>query len=233
MATEVRGRYAHICVQIDVSKPLIKTVLIGGLVQDVVYEGIGALCFGCKRVGHKRERCPYVVQSSSVAADGQQRQGNNVAVREVEAGSKEEDGYGPWMMVIRRKPGPKRAKSEGPTNANQAGSSSLVAGSLGLVRPTKILREKQVQVVQLSLNNPKLISNGQGDSNGQIMGPKEIKDKTVELNTAGDLKEGVSVSANTNTCIVEKPQEFFGGNVSTNPSDGQVKPKRFNKTWKR
>ena len=72
MATEVRGRYAHICVQIDVSKPLIKTVLIGGLVQDVVYEGIGALCFGCKRVGHKRERCPYVVQSSSVAADGQQ-----------------------------------------------------------------------------------------------------------------------------------------------------------------
>ena len=72
MATEVRGRYARICVQIDVSKPLIKTVLIGGLVQDVVYEGIGALCFGCKRVGHKRERCPYVVQSSGVAADGQQ-----------------------------------------------------------------------------------------------------------------------------------------------------------------
>lgn len=43
----------------------------------------------------------------------------------------------------------------------------------------------------------------------QIVGPKEIKDKTVELNTASDLKEGVSVSANTNTCIVEKPQEFF------------------------
>lgn len=92
-----------------------------------------------------------------------------VAVREVEAGSKEEDGYGPWMMVIRRKPGPKHAKSEGPMNANPAGSSSLDAGSLGLVRPTKILREKQVQVVQLSLNNPKLISNGQGDSNGQIV----------------------------------------------------------------
>lgn len=60
-AIGARGMYVCICVKIDVSKLLIKTVLIGGLMQDVVYEGIGALCFGCGRVGHKREGCPYVV----------------------------------------------------------------------------------------------------------------------------------------------------------------------------
>lgn len=60
-AIGARGMYVRICVKIDVSKLLIKTVLVGDLMQDVVYEGIGALCFGCGRVGHKREGCPYVV----------------------------------------------------------------------------------------------------------------------------------------------------------------------------
>lgn len=80
-----------------------------------------------------------------------------------------------------------------------------------------------MQVVQLFLSNLKLISNGQADSNGQIVGLEEIKDKTLELNTVGDLKEGVNVSSNINTCMVEKPQECFGGNVPSDPSDGQEK----------
>lgn len=51
MALRTRCRYARICVQIDLSKLLIITVLIGSLVQEVVYEGIGVLYFGCGRVG--------------------------------------------------------------------------------------------------------------------------------------------------------------------------------------
>ena len=85
------------------------------------------------------------------------------------------------------------------------------------------MREKQVKVVQLSLSNPKHISNGQVDYNRQIVGLEEIKDKTVELNIAGDMKERVSVSANINTCMVEKPQECFRGNMSSDPFDGQGK----------
>ena len=46
-ASGMRGRYARICVQIDLYKPLIKMVLIRSLVQEVVYEGIGVLYFGC------------------------------------------------------------------------------------------------------------------------------------------------------------------------------------------
>lgn len=196
--------------------------------QDVVYEGIGALCFRCGRVGHKREGCPYVVRSVGAVADGQQRQENygavcEVVVSEVEAENKEEDGYGPWMMVGWRKPGPKHAKSGSPSNANQVGSSSLVVGSHSLVRATKFMREKEVQVGQPSLSNPKLISNGQVDSNGQIVGPKEGKAKTMDLSTTGDLIKGISVPANTNTCMVEKPHEFDGSKVSSVPSDGQGK----------
>ena len=36
-ALEARGRYARICVQIDVEKPLITALLIGNFEQPVIY----------------------------------------------------------------------------------------------------------------------------------------------------------------------------------------------------
>ena len=52
-ATEARGRYARLCIQVDIEKPLIYMILIGKFQQSVVYEGIGKLCFSCGRVGHR------------------------------------------------------------------------------------------------------------------------------------------------------------------------------------
>lgn len=59
--SESRGRFARLCIQIDVDKPLITTILIGKLEQLVLYEGIRRLCFGCGRVGHRRESYPYII----------------------------------------------------------------------------------------------------------------------------------------------------------------------------
>ena len=50
-----RGSYARLCIQIDLDKPLIKSIRIGRLVQQVKYEGISSLCFCCGRLGHKQE----------------------------------------------------------------------------------------------------------------------------------------------------------------------------------
>ena len=57
--------------QVDVSKPLISTIVIEGLHQPVIYEGLNLLCFSCGRVGHKKGGCPYIVRTPSpVKADG-------------------------------------------------------------------------------------------------------------------------------------------------------------------
>ena len=56
-ASGARGRFARLCIQLDLDKPLIKTVHVGRVRQVVIYEGIGLLCFHCGRIGHKLDRC--------------------------------------------------------------------------------------------------------------------------------------------------------------------------------
>ena len=46
-ASETRGRFARICVQVDVEKPLATAIMIGRLEQQICYEGIHKMCFGC------------------------------------------------------------------------------------------------------------------------------------------------------------------------------------------
>ncbi|XP_023873177.1 uncharacterized protein At4g02000 [Quercus suber] len=68
-AMEARGKYARMCIQIDINKPLIDTILIRQFEQAVNYEGIQKLCFSCGRVGHLKEACPYTVRKNKVSVD--------------------------------------------------------------------------------------------------------------------------------------------------------------------
>nr|POF18385.1 uncharacterized protein CFP56_37870 [Quercus suber] len=61
-AMEARGKYARLCIQIDINEPLVNTILIGHFEQPVSYEGIQNLCFSCGRLGHKVEACPYTIR---------------------------------------------------------------------------------------------------------------------------------------------------------------------------
>ncbi|XP_023873265.1 uncharacterized protein At4g02000 [Quercus suber] len=64
-AIEARGCFASLCAQVDIGKPLVTTVLIGGIHQAVNYEGIHKLCFSCGWIGHRKDSCPYIIRSSS------------------------------------------------------------------------------------------------------------------------------------------------------------------------
>ena len=64
-AANARGRYARLCVQVRIDKPLITTVLIGKFTQKVMYEGIQSLCFASGRMGHKKESCHCTIKSPS------------------------------------------------------------------------------------------------------------------------------------------------------------------------
>ncbi|XP_028757252.1 uncharacterized protein LOC114716409 [Neltuma alba] len=53
-----RGKYARICVEIDIKKRLKSAVNIFGRCRCVEYEGLHLICFCCGKYGHHKDSCP-------------------------------------------------------------------------------------------------------------------------------------------------------------------------------
>ncbi|XP_058725763.1 uncharacterized protein LOC131597062 [Vicia villosa] len=53
-----RGKYARICVVVNLSKPLLGMFKIGGSCYKIEYEGLHLLCLACGKYGHYKEGCP-------------------------------------------------------------------------------------------------------------------------------------------------------------------------------
>lgn len=52
-----RARYARVCVEINLLKPLLSKVWIGNHWQTILYENLHSLCFLCGRIGHLKNQC--------------------------------------------------------------------------------------------------------------------------------------------------------------------------------
>lgn len=52
-----RGKFAHMCVELDLSKPLVPEFDVEGQRISVVYESLGGLCNRCGCFGHSKENC--------------------------------------------------------------------------------------------------------------------------------------------------------------------------------
>ena len=53
----IRGRYARICVQLNMTNLLPKRVKIGTFWQDIVYENLPMMCYRCGRLGQREPQC--------------------------------------------------------------------------------------------------------------------------------------------------------------------------------
>lgn len=129
-AMEARGRYIRLCIQLDITKLFINTVLIGRFEQPMVYEGLHKLCFSCRRMGHRKEACPLTIKKPETPAEGgsincgedkstyqgayqcnthdSHSTGIGSGMSKDREADTEDDRYGPWMLVTRRKLGQKR-----------------------------------------------------------------------------------------------------------------------------
>ncbi|KAG5146216.1 hypothetical protein JHK84_031759 [Glycine max] len=60
-----RGKFARICVELDLEKPLEMHIYVRGHKLYLEYEGLHSICFWCGLVRHKKDQCREVVEVMS------------------------------------------------------------------------------------------------------------------------------------------------------------------------
>ncbi|XP_028094851.1 uncharacterized protein LOC114294872 [Camellia sinensis] len=122
-AMATRGRFARVCIKVDLSKPLCPRFILGNKSYNIEYESIHSFCFHCGRVDRRKELCKYQAANHKSQEDHWNRppeeerplavtgntdqttttttstSGTNGNLQQI---NKEDDTYGPWMMVTKR-----------------------------------------------------------------------------------------------------------------------------------
>ena len=106
-----RSHFAHICVEIDISKSLISKFRLKLRVRKVEYEGIHMVCFTCGMYGHMKENClvhltpPPVDSTKTDQNDGtnssqsNEKLGNPGMIEDEAVNPEVVDNYGPWIIA--------------------------------------------------------------------------------------------------------------------------------------
>ncbi|XP_061355713.1 uncharacterized protein LOC133300215 [Gastrolobium bilobum] len=105
-----RGRFARICVELDLTKPLNAEYKLEGRLKHVEYEGLHLVCYSCGQYGHRLEMCSKKCPTENAEPSQDQNrkeQGGGVDTTMSQSCSSgdlaKENTYGPWMLVNRQK----------------------------------------------------------------------------------------------------------------------------------
>lgn len=101
-----RGKFARVCVEIDLTKPLRAGYRIKGEMHELQYEGLHDLCFHCGRYGHRLSACPMKGQHNISPKEDNQEKNKPTPAKETVHGPEStkkrgEAVYGEWMTVSR------------------------------------------------------------------------------------------------------------------------------------
>ncbi|CAN1125434.1 hypothetical protein LINPERHAP1_LOCUS10832 [Linum perenne] len=109
-----RGRYARVCVEVDISKPLIGKFMIEDRTFLVEYESLENICHHCGIYGHKIDNCSErVVPQSDLETE---------AIPETIVPDKPEEVAGSWMTVCRRNKGKPGVEKSAANSTKPSGS---------------------------------------------------------------------------------------------------------------
>ncbi|KAL4359576.1 hypothetical protein AHAS_Ahas08G0091200 [Arachis hypogaea] len=132
-----RGKFASICVEIDLAKQLVPIISVLGCELHLEYEGLYQICFSCGKYGHRSEQCmdndamngdPMEDNRSGENPQGEvpdgkvgNENGNATEPQDQRnhSNGKSNPDFGPWMMVQRYNNRKKPQVGKKPFHANQ------------------------------------------------------------------------------------------------------------------
>ena len=91
-----RGQYTRMCVEVDLTKPLLSKFRLNGKVWGIQYEGLKMICFHCGRQGHKEDNCELNkrAQQEDTSPNSELSRAQINAVPDYQ-----DKAYGSWMLV--------------------------------------------------------------------------------------------------------------------------------------
>lgn len=101
-----RGKYARICVEIDLTKTLVAIFMINDRYYKAEYEGLHFLCTNYGKFGHYKEGCPDR-EKTQVTVQGRKKDDQELVdqngvesdKRQINVHQKEIEFKGPWVVV--------------------------------------------------------------------------------------------------------------------------------------
>lgn len=98
----IRGRFARVCVEIDMRKPLKATYRLKGKSWRLQYEGLQDLHFTCGKYGHREEGCPQRKRTETEETTHDDNR-SNVSWPITERKDKLSSSFGAWMVAHRNR----------------------------------------------------------------------------------------------------------------------------------
>lgn len=126
-----RGKYARMCVEVDLTKPLLAMFEIQDRCYTVEYEGLHLLCLTCGRFGHYLDGCPNKVDK--VPDGGVEGDGGGTE----QPGKDDSPQAGPWTVVQKpwqpRKIPATAMNSSGGGTGNPQGAPKILGSRFGVL----------------------------------------------------------------------------------------------------
>ncbi|KAL7163813.1 hypothetical protein ACSBR2_039852 [Camellia fascicularis] len=125
MAT--RGKFARICVEMDLTQPLKPKFVLENKCYNIEYESLRSFCFLYGRIDHRKKACRFRLPSSPpddvhivVTSTKNSSTPTNVSNGNLQSMDTTEETFGPWMLVTKHGHRPiqprKAQESTGPTS---------------------------------------------------------------------------------------------------------------------
>ncbi|CAN1152924.1 hypothetical protein LINPERPRIM_LOCUS29211 [Linum perenne] len=126
-AQEARARYVRVCVEVDLSKPLLGKYLLDERVMLIEYESLDNICYSCGMYGHKEADCRPEAPQDIIPTP---KLTPTEIVTEEPAGNS-----GSWMTVTRRNRRGGAKSNPRPTEEKPVGSHFSILSRKGPAEP--------------------------------------------------------------------------------------------------
>ncbi|KAL2945369.1 hypothetical protein RDABS01_006127 [Bienertia sinuspersici] len=195
-AAAKRGQFTKLCIELDLTKPLLSKFWLKGKIWKIQYEGLKLICYNCGKINHKDEECPELVANKGSNPEDLHVLPSPNATQHaaMKANPEETADFGSWMLV--KKPTRTKAPNKTRKGAENSGQDSnpvsnkfqnLKANKAGGSRFEILDNASNIQGDDKEVTND--IATNQGEKLAQDLEAIQISSNGFETVSLGDMSQ--------------------------------------------